>query len=206
MSLPMHAETKSSSNTRAPGRGARGQWPAGARPRRPPTCRRSLRRVQPRGAARSQRARRGAPLHAALAAQLLHRHAFLSARLVHDEVQPAGLQPATRCCRSSSARHPLAPDRHGQGFLACMYELQEMLKEVTGMRGRGADADGRRAWRVRRRRDDPRLSPRARRSRAQRDHRARRRARHQPGHRHDVRLHGARDPDRATTATSTSRR
>jgi glycine dehydrogenase subunit 2 len=32
-------------------------------------------------------------------------------------------------------RHPLAPVEHGQGFLACMYELQEMLKAVTGMRG-----------------------------------------------------------------------
>jgi glycine dehydrogenase subunit 2 len=31
------------------------------------------------------------------------------------------------------ARHPLGPDSHGQGFLTCMYELQEMLKEVTGM-------------------------------------------------------------------------
>ncbi|MCC6301196.1 MAG: aminomethyl-transferring glycine dehydrogenase subunit GcvPB [Gammaproteobacteria bacterium] len=31
-------------------------------------------------------------------------------------------------------RHPLAPERYSQGFLACMYELQEMLKEVTGMR------------------------------------------------------------------------
>jgi glycine dehydrogenase subunit 2 len=30
-------------------------------------------------------------------------------------------------------RHPLAPASTGQGFLACMYELQEMLKEVTGM-------------------------------------------------------------------------
>jgi glycine dehydrogenase subunit 2 len=30
-------------------------------------------------------------------------------------------------------RHPLAPARFSQGFLACMYELQEMLKEVTGM-------------------------------------------------------------------------
>src|SRR5215468_1961265 len=30
-------------------------------------------------------------------------------------------------------RHPLAPESHGQGFLACMYELQEILKEVTGM-------------------------------------------------------------------------
>ncbi len=31
------------------------------------------------------------------------------------------------------ARHPLAPESMGQGFLACMYELQEILKEVTGM-------------------------------------------------------------------------
>lgn len=31
------------------------------------------------------------------------------------------------------ARHPLAPVSHSQGFLACMYELQEMLKDVTGM-------------------------------------------------------------------------
>ncbi len=33
------------------------------------------------------------------------------------------------------SRHPLAPDSHGQGVLACLYELQEMLKAVTGMRG-----------------------------------------------------------------------
>lgn len=32
-------------------------------------------------------------------------------------------------------RHPLAPVSHGQGFLACMYELQEILKDVTGMAG-----------------------------------------------------------------------
>ena len=32
-------------------------------------------------------------------------------------------------------RHPLGPESHGQGFLACMYELQEMLKAVTGMAG-----------------------------------------------------------------------
>src|SRR4029453_10354230 len=29
--------------------------------------------------------------------------------------------------------HPLAPEALSQGFLTCMYELQEMLKEVTGM-------------------------------------------------------------------------
>ena len=33
------------------------------------------------------------------------------------------------------ARHPLAPESHGQGYLACMFELQEMLKDVTGMQG-----------------------------------------------------------------------
>ncbi|HFD92148.1 MAG TPA: glycine dehydrogenase subunit 2, partial [Gammaproteobacteria bacterium] len=32
-------------------------------------------------------------------------------------------------------RHPLAPDSTGQGLLACLYELQEMLKVATGMRG-----------------------------------------------------------------------
>ena len=33
------------------------------------------------------------------------------------------------------ARHPHAPAETGQGFLACMFELQEMLKDVTGMAG-----------------------------------------------------------------------
>jgi glycine dehydrogenase subunit 2 len=32
-------------------------------------------------------------------------------------------------------RHPLAPESVSQGFLACMFELQEMLKDVTGMKG-----------------------------------------------------------------------
>jgi len=31
------------------------------------------------------------------------------------------------------ARHPCAPEGMGQGLLACMFELQEMLREVTGM-------------------------------------------------------------------------
>ena len=33
------------------------------------------------------------------------------------------------------ARHPAAPADTGQGFLACMFELQEILKDVTGMAG-----------------------------------------------------------------------
>jgi glycine dehydrogenase subunit 2 len=32
------------------------------------------------------------------------------------------------------SRHPHAPESHSQGFMACMHELQEILKEVTGMR------------------------------------------------------------------------
>jgi len=32
-----------------------------------------------------------------------------------------------------SQRHPLSPDNLSQGFLACMYDLQEILKDVTGM-------------------------------------------------------------------------
>ncbi len=34
-----------------------------------------------------------------------------------------------------AGRHPLGPETHGQGFLQCMFELQEMLKGVTGMKG-----------------------------------------------------------------------
>lgn len=31
--------------------------------------------------------------------------------------------------------HPLMPEKHNQGFLACMYDLQEMMCEATGMKG-----------------------------------------------------------------------
>ena len=34
-----------------------------------------------------------------------------------------------------AGRHPLAPVSHSQGFLACMHDLQEILKDVTGMAG-----------------------------------------------------------------------
>ena len=46
-----------------------------------------------------------------------------------------------RACNSLSmlpqflARHPYSHDSLGQGFLACMYDLQEILKDVTGMKG-----------------------------------------------------------------------
>ncbi|MCW8889473.1 MAG: aminomethyl-transferring glycine dehydrogenase subunit GcvPB, partial [Sedimenticola sp.] len=31
-------------------------------------------------------------------------------------------------------RHPLAPEVVSQGFLACLYDLQEILRDLTGMR------------------------------------------------------------------------
>jgi glycine dehydrogenase subunit 2 len=30
-------------------------------------------------------------------------------------------------------RHPLAPESHSQGYLSCLYELQEIFKEITGL-------------------------------------------------------------------------
>ena len=32
-------------------------------------------------------------------------------------------------------RHPLAPERASQGFMACLFDLQEILKDLTGMQG-----------------------------------------------------------------------
>ena len=94
-------------------------------------------------------------------------------------------------------RHPLAPESTGQGLLQILFELQEMLKEVTGMRGVSLTPMAGRAGRVRRRGDDPCLSPCPQGPRPQRDHRARRCARHQSGDGDDVRLHGPGDPDAA---------
>lgn len=34
-----------------------------------------------------------------------------------------------------TGRHPLAPESASQGFLSCLYELQEILKDATGMPG-----------------------------------------------------------------------
>ena len=53
---------------------------------------------------------------------------------MHHEIQP-------RACNDLAmlpqflACHPRAPAETGQGFLACVFELQEMLQEVTGMAG-----------------------------------------------------------------------
>src|SRR5215813_13301768 len=44
-----------------------------------------------------------------------------------------------RACHAAASlpailgRHPLAPAQTGQGFLACLFELQQLLQDVTGM-------------------------------------------------------------------------
>ena len=87
-----------------------------------------------------------------------------------------------------------------------MYELQEMLKEITGMQGvsltpmAGAQGEFAGVAMIR-------AYHRARSDGARtRDHRAAGRARHQSGHRRDVRLQRARRFRATRTATSISRR
>ena len=72
---------------------------------------------------------------APVAEKLLDRHAFLSARLVHDEIQPAGVQRAGDAAAVSGAPSRSRRTRPGRVFSRCMHELQEMLRDVTGMAG-----------------------------------------------------------------------
>ena len=50
--------------------------------------------------------------------------------IVHD---PRGAHKAASI-PGFLARHPLAPEAQSQGYLACLYDLQEYLKDVTGMK------------------------------------------------------------------------
>ena len=93
--------------------------------------------------------------------------------------------------------HPLAPDELVQGTLQLLYELQEMLAEISGMdavtlqpaAGAHGELTGHPAH--------PRLSPRPRRSRSPGGDRPRLLAWHEPGHGVDGRLP---DGDRALGA------
>jgi|KBSSwiStaDraftv2_1062776.scaffolds.fasta_scaffold130369_3 glycine dehydrogenase subunit 2 len=114
------------------GRGARGQWPAA--PASAPTLPASLRRAQ----------RPALPEVSELDAV---RHYTRLSQLnfsIDTHFYPLGsctMKYNPRACNAAAlmpeflGRHPLASATHSQGFLACMYELQEMLKAVTGMRG-----------------------------------------------------------------------
>jgi len=114
------------------GRGARGQWPvaAAAVPEIPP----SLRRARP-------------PALPEVSELDVVRHYTRLSQLnfsIDTHFYPLGsctMKYNPRACNAAAmlpeflGRHPLATARHSQGFLACMHELQEMLMEVTGMKG-----------------------------------------------------------------------
>ena len=115
-----------------PGRGARGQWPKAETPVGgvPEALRRKQRALLPE-----------------VSELDVVRHFTRLSQLnfsIDTHFYPLGsctMKYNPKACNAAAllpgflARHPLAPVRHGQGFLACMYELQEMLKAITGMRG-----------------------------------------------------------------------
>jgi glycine dehydrogenase subunit 2 len=114
------------------GRGARGQWPAAqsAVPAVPANLRR------PQRAALPEVSELDVVRHYTRLSQLNFS--------IDTHFYPLGsctMKYNPRACNAAAllpeflGRHPLASARHSQGFLACMYELQEMLKAVTGMRG-----------------------------------------------------------------------
>src|ERR1700679_3052558 len=115
-----------------PGRGARGQWPglpAGASAD-----------ALPEGVRRRRR-----PLLPEVSELDAVRHYTRLSQLnfsIDTHFYPLGsctMKYNPKACNTFAmlpeflGRHPLGPEP--QGFLACMYELQEMLQEITGMRG-----------------------------------------------------------------------
>ncbi len=115
-----------------PGRGAYGQWPGAAATAA--TIPASLRRATPPG------------LPEVSELETVRHYTRLSQLnfSIDTHFYPLGsctMKYNPKACNQYAmlpeflGRHPLAPDSTGQGFLACMFELQEMLKEVTGMQG-----------------------------------------------------------------------
>src|SRR6204780_1866703 len=117
-----------------PGRGARGQWP--------PLATSAAADVLP-----EQLRRRRRPLLPEVSELDALRHYTRLSQLnfsIDTHFYPLGsctMKYNPKACNAAAllpefaGRHPLASTAAGQGFLACMYELQEMLKEVTGMQG-----------------------------------------------------------------------
>jgi glycine dehydrogenase subunit 2 len=114
------------------GRGARGQWPAAQ----------AATQTVPAKLRRAQRA----PLPEVSELDVVRHYTRLSQLnfSIDTHFYPLGsctMKYNPRACNAAAllpeflGRHPLASARHSQGFLACMYELQEMLKGVTGMKG-----------------------------------------------------------------------
>src|SRR6201996_582428 len=117
-----------------PGRGAVDQWPQEVPPAATADLPASLRRKSP-------------PLLPEVGELETVRHFTRLSQLnfsIDTHFYPLGsctMKYNPKACNAAAmlpeflGRHPLAPSPHSQGFLACMFELQEMLKAVTGMRG-----------------------------------------------------------------------
>ncbi len=113
-----------------PGRGATDQWPR--EPSAPLEIPRELQRSQP-------------PLLPQVSELDAVRHFTRLSQLnfsIDTHFYPLGsctMKYNPKACNALAmlpqflARHPLAPESRGQGFLACLHELQEMLRDVTGM-------------------------------------------------------------------------
>jgi glycine dehydrogenase subunit 2 len=90
------------------------------------------------------RRKRPAPLPEVSELQAVRHYTRLSQRnfSIDTHFYPLGsctMKYNPRACNSLAslpgflARHPMAPPSHSQGIMACLYELQGILKEVTGM-------------------------------------------------------------------------
>src|SRR5206468_638069 len=161
--------------------GARVLLAAGGRRAGPAAGRAAAQEVPARrgtGAAGSLGVRRRAALLAAVADELWPRHALLSARLVHDEVQPEDQRGHGSGARLRAASPADATGGRPRGAAAHARPRRDARRDRRHGR-RLAAAGGGRAGRVRRRADDPRLSRLARREADEGPH-PRLRARHQP--------------------------
>ena len=156
-------------------------------------------------AARAQRARGRPPLRQPEPAQLRRRHGLLSARLVHDEVEPEAQRvggPAARLRRPPPARPRRDRAGHPRAAVGARGGARRDQRDDRG----DAPAGGRRTGRADRHPDDPGLPSLARRPRAERGPRSRQLARDEPRDGLDGRLQ---DGDRSRprpTAGSTSTR
>jgi len=115
-----------------PGRGAEDQWPAPVASAAVADLPEPLRRARP-------------PLLPAVSELETVRHFTRLSQLnfsIDTNFYPLGsctMKYNPKACNQYAmlpeflARHPLAPDSAGQGVLECLFELQEMLKAVTGM-------------------------------------------------------------------------
>ena len=115
-----------------PGRGAEDQWPAPVASAAVEDLPEPLRRARP-------------PLLPAVSELETVRHFTRLSQLnfsIDTNFYPLGsctMKYNPKACNQYAmlpeflARHPLAPDSAGQGVLECLFELQEMLKAVTGM-------------------------------------------------------------------------